>query len=466
MKGLLTQETADGDRGSALAWKDTPIGRVPADWEVLPIAELLEMTFPGEWGIEPSGHGGDVLVLRSTNIDDDGSIDYSTAAPRYLSPSKVTGKRLQTGDVLLESSGGGPAKPVGRVALFVQPADGRSYVCSNFFRTLRPRRSKVHPAFLFWRLLSLYREPRIWRYQQQTTGIINLTLREYVMALVAVPERSEQERISKALEKVNAAVEVSRALVKKYQRVHAGLIETLLTCGIDNEGRVRNRASHVFKLTELGWMPELWNARPFGHAIVFGPQNGLYKPASAYLEGDGGSPIVRIDGFHRGEPLDVTRLKRLTVTNQDLNLFGLRVGDLLINRVNSIEFVGKSALVSRLVEPTVFESNIMRVRLASDRMIPEFGLLLLTSDEVAQQIRQRAKSAVAQASINQADVRSVLVRVPPFNEQLRIVEAVDQSRAVLTALQRELEKFMRLKSGLIQALLSGRVRIPPGAAGL
>lgn len=151
----------------------------PSSWTETTIRGCLADEFPGAWGSEPGRDGPNAHILRSTNLDDDGHINFATAAKRWIDEPHLTQRRLRDGDVLLESSGGGPGKPVGRVAHFQAP-DSIAYLSSNFFRTLRPDETKVDSRFLAWRLLDLYRQPRIWNFQQQTTGIINLKTKDYL----------------------------------------------------------------------------------------------------------------------------------------------------------------------------------------------------------------------------------------------------------------------------------------------
>lgn len=202
-------------------------------WVEATIKEVLEEEFPGEWGIEPVG-AGNAKVLRSTNLDDDGHVNYATGAEREIPEAKLRSKRLQRNDILLEASGGGPGKPVGRVALF-DPPDERVYLCSNFFRVLRPSR-KVHPKYLLWRLLEVYQDPHIWTFQQQTTGIINLNISEYLGQVLSWPPLSEQRRIAAVLDSADETIKETEAVISKLKRVKTGLMNDLLT------GRVRVNA--------------------------------------------------------------------------------------------------------------------------------------------------------------------------------------------------------------------------------
>ncbi|MEQ1843924.1 MAG: hypothetical protein ABL994_26265, partial [Verrucomicrobiales bacterium] len=150
-----------------------------------------------------------------------------------------------------------------------------------------------------------------------------------------------------------------------------------------------------------------------GSLIADGPKNGLYKASTSYGQG---TRILRIDNFYAGTIGSWDGLKRLTVSDAELNDFGLAVGDIVVNRVNSMSHLGKSALVRELPESCVFESNMMRIRLEVSRLLPEFCILVLTSPGGIAQLQQNAKQAVNQASINQTDVKAVVLALPPLPE--------------------------------------------------
>jgi type I restriction enzyme S subunit len=103
--------------------------------------------------------------------------------------------------------------------------------------------------------------------------------------------------------------------------------------------------------------PKCFPVMGLGSMIAEGPQNGLYKPSSAYGQG---VPILRIDAFYDGRITDLGALKRLVVSEDEREIYGLHEGDIVINRVNSREYLGKSTIIPALPEAVVFESNMMR----------------------------------------------------------------------------------------------------------
>ena len=195
------------------------------------IGDLIHTEFAGEWGEDKRRNDlQECMVLRATNLTASG-IDYETAARRYISKSKVMAKRLRQGDLVLEAAGGGPGVPVGRVARF-DPPNKNVYVASNFFRTLRPA-PNADSGFLYYILHYLWKQPEIWHVQQQTTGIINLKVADYLGIRIEVPKLEEQRRIARILDDMDETIQANRRQLEKLRQLRAGLAADLFS------GRVR-----------------------------------------------------------------------------------------------------------------------------------------------------------------------------------------------------------------------------------
>lgn len=273
-----------------------------------------------------------------------------------------------------------------------------------------------------------------------------------------IPPLPEQRRIAEVLDAADEAIRRSEALLAKLEQVKAGLLHDLLTRGLDKIGRLRDPEAHPeqFQDSVLGRVPREWECVQFGVLIASGPQNGLYKPATAY--GVGGTRIVRIDGFYHGVFGDQEALQRVRVTSSELRAYSLAAGDILVNRVNSIDYVGKSCLVPTLREPALFESNVMRLKMAVDRVLPDYAIRAWCYHSRRHLVR-RAKSAIAQVSVNQDDVKSCWFPLPPLPEQRRIAAILDAHDARIRAERAQLDKLRQIKKGLMHDLLTGKVRV-------
>jgi len=261
-----------------------------------------------------------------------------------------------------------------------------------------------------------------------------------------LPPLAEQTRIAAKLDELLAQVDTLKAridgipaLLKRFrQSVLAAAISGRLT----EEWR-KERALPEFSEVELG------------HLIKEGPQNGLYKPSSAY---GSGVKIIRIDGFYSGEITGWEGLRSLEVDLRELESWGVREGDILINRVNSIEYLGKCALVRSVPEPTVYESNIMRMSLKSDLVHPEYLMRFLSSEVGRKKLISKAKHAVNQASINQGDVKACKVPLPSVEEQTEIVRRVEQLFAFADQLEAKVKEAKTRIDRLTQSILAKAFR--------
>ena len=180
-----------------------------------------------------------------------------------------------------------------------------------------------------------------------------------------------------------------------------------------------------------------WKKEKIKDAVIVEPQNGMYKPQSDYVTDGSGTPILRIDGFYNGAVTDFSSLKRLLCDESEKKKYLLKENDIVINRVNSIEYLGKCAHISGLVEETVYESNMMRMHFDSERFDPIYVTHLLCSRFIYDQIVNHAKKAVNQASINQKDVLDFDIYQPPLelqNEFADFVRQTDKSKLALCSL--------------------------------
>jgi len=193
------------------------------------------------------------------------------------------------------------------------------------------------------------------------------------------------------------------------------------------------------------------NMVPLGDLISEGPQNGLYRPAGDY--GDG-CPILRIDSFYDGHISTNRELKRLRIGSDDVVRYSLKIGDLLINRVNSLEFVGKCAIVEKLEEPTIFESNIMRFTVDQSRIDPKFLVRWMCLDHFRRHIVRRAKHAINQASVNQDDICCALIPLPTISAQKEILLRALQLESVAAEATESVFKLKVMSSAFLNALQS------------
>ena len=232
---------------------------------------------------------------------------------------------------------------------------------------------------------------------------------------IPVPPLAQQQRIIDHIEslfaKLDEAKQKAQDALDSFETRKAAILHKAFTGELTAQWR-----------KEHGVGMESWENLRLENLIEGGPQNGLYKPQTAYGTG---TKILRIDCFYEGAVLPWENLKRLALSKNEIEQYHLNINDIVINRVNSMAYLGKSALIRELPEECVFESNMMRIALNTRMVIPEYAIKYLNSVIGVQELRKNAKQAVNQASINQQDVKNVAIKLPKLDEQAEIVRLLD-----------------------------------------
>lgn len=193
-----------------------------------------------------------------------------------------------------------------------------------------------------------------------------------------------------------------------------------------------------------------WEKVKLGELITYGPTNGMYKPKSFY---GSGTPILRIDGFYDGKINSWDSLKKLQLEDSELETYSLQNDDIVVNRVNSMPYVGKSAIVKNLNGNCVFESNIMRLRVDDKIISPNFLVQFLISPNGYSELQKNVKHAVNQSSINQADVKNAIIPIPSLKEQHQIVSDIESRLSVCDKIEKDISKSLEKAQALRQSIL-------------
>lgn len=395
--------------------------------EYLALDSLIEKPISGEWGTGD----GDVNVIRSANFTNHGRINFDKIVARNIPDDKVKTKKLQEEDIIIEKSGGSPTQPVGRVVFFDKKG---TYLCSNFTSILRPLKQYVAPKYLHYILFCNHKFGFVEKYQNKTTGIINLQLQKYLKnTKIPLPPLAEQQKIASILDAADSLRQKDQQLIEKYTALSQSLFLEMF-----GDPKVN---------------PNNWPLTALGKIIEEGPQNGLYKPSGDYGTG---TPIIRIDSFHNSV-VELSKLKRVRVSEGELSKFEIFEGDFVLNRVNSPSHLGKCGLVSKVKERMVFESNMMRIKFNKSMVNNTFMLSILSSKYLKHQILNSSKDAVNQSSINQKDVNSFEIPLPPIELQNQFAELIQAIEAQKKQAQASLEKSAALFNSLLQRAFKGEL---------
>lgn len=177
------------------------------------LSDLFEKPISGEWGNEIEEGKKGTKVLRTTNFTNLGRLDLSDIVEREIDLIKNKNKILKMGDIIIEKSGGSPSQPVGRVVIF-DVDEKEPYFCNNFTSILRPT-DKLYPKYSLYLMKRLYDIRKVLKFQNQTTGIINLKLNDYISKTeVDIPNLELQKNISNTLDKAQELIDKRKMQIK------------------------------------------------------------------------------------------------------------------------------------------------------------------------------------------------------------------------------------------------------------
>ncbi|MGF7086577.1 type I restriction enzyme S subunit [Kroppenstedtia sanguinis] len=166
-------------------------------------------------------------------------------------------------------------------------------------------------------------------------------------------------------------------------------------------------------------LPEGWKWVRLGE-IVNSFKNGIYKPKEYY--DDIGVPCLRMYNIHQSE-LNFKDMHFLRLDPTEVDEYKLQYGDILINRVNSRELVGKCAAVPKEFPKSVFESKNIRARVCN-HVNPFYLAYVLELGYVKELILNSSKQTVGMATINQAFMSNIPVPLCSYEEQCEIISAI------------------------------------------
>lgn len=200
VRAKMEGRTPEGmDEATAALFPDgfetSELGEVPRGWALKPFGALLAHSIGGDWGSEQPEEKNTVRVaiIRGTDIPDLQSGRDNRVPIRYTSEKKLSTRRLQDGDIVIEVSGGSKDQPTGR-ALYVTYDLLKRFDCpvepASFCRLFRPV-DRATGVLLGQHLRFIYDQGKTWEYQNQSTGIANFQTTHFLeKELVAVPPDS------------------------------------------------------------------------------------------------------------------------------------------------------------------------------------------------------------------------------------------------------------------------------------
>ena len=384
-------------------YKKTEVGVIPEMWEVASL-NMLTSRATGVWGsnVQDERHSHRVEIIRAGDISQDGRL--TSTAIRYITPKELEKAKCSFDDLVITTSGNGLGK--------LWWCDGReNTAASNFVRVLHPFPSKVNGQFLAYALRT-NEGIRQLKEHTATSAYPNLRPTYFSTKWVPLPHLAEQIAIATALSDVDGLLGgLDRLIAKKCDLKQAAMQELL-------SGKTR-----------LPGFIDEWEVRRLGDLVQI--EKGQLITRNTLLPG--GIPVIaggKKPAYHHA------------VANR-------------IGRTITISASGANAGYVALYSDPIFASDCSTIS-ESDQYCLDFVYYQLL--RVQQEI-YKMQTGGAQPHIHAKDLNPMTFSFPDLTEQTAIAEVLIDLDAEVAGLEARREKTQALKQGMMQELLSGRIRL-------
>ena len=435
-------------------YKMTALGEIPNGWDVKTLVEAIgggkELIVAGPLGsnLKVSDYRDEgVPIIRLQNIERSRFINKDIKYITNKKAEELSYHSFRKGDLVLAKLG----DPVGKTCIIPDFLD-HGIVVADVVRIRVD--NKIGNSNFFNQVMNSY-----YTYKQLNSEIIGTTrprvnldqVRDLMVPIVPLPE---QHRISEVLTTIDDAIEHTESIIAKFKNIKQGLMADLLTKGIDDKGNIRSEATHRFKDSELGRIPEEWDVLRLGdHAYIKGRIGWKGLASSEYVET---GPYL-IAGNHIKSPKiiweECNHLSEFRY-NESPEI-QLKKRDIIISKDGTI---GRLGFINRLPGRATINSTMMLIRIVSEKLFPKY-VYHYFEGEFFQKIIEEKVSGSTVPHIFQRDMTTLIISAPRIHEQQRIANVLTCADNRIEREQAYLDKLILMKEGLMQDLLTGKVRV-------
>jgi type I restriction enzyme S subunit len=405
-------------------FKETIVGKIPKDWDLVSLGNKKLFTIVMGQSPPSSTYNEKGLGLPFLQ----GKIEFGDIYPSPTIFCSKPEKTAEAKDILLSVRA-----PVGDVNLATS-----TNCIGRGISAIRPNEEEINHFYLFY-ILRYSKK----RFDSISSGSTFKAVRksELERFIIPMPKKIEQLKISKILANIDENIQITKKIIEYIERLKKGLMQELFKKGIGHK---------EFKETEIGNIPKEWEIVKLGNVLEL-CQYGL----SVKILEVGKYPIIKMDDIVDGLVVP-DKIKYSNLDNDTFIHFKLEKGDVLFNRTNSYELVGRTGTFL-LDGYYVFASYLIRLKPKKGTILSNFLTFYMNFSN--NRLRQLATRAVHQANINATNLKKYKIPLPPLSEQEEICDTISAVDKKLNSERKEKIKLERIKKELMNLLLTGKVRI-------
>ncbi|QRM19009.1 restriction endonuclease subunit S [Dechloromonas sp. TW-R-39-2] len=424
----------------------------PPDWKPATLGQVSECILGGTPSTEiPQFWNGDVPWMASGDVHIRRIRDV---------PGRITALGLRSSNATLTNPPAvaiglaGQGKTRGTVALTLCTLSTNQSIA-----LLKANGSDLRTDYLFHNLDRRYEELRA-RSSGGGRGGLSKAILEAVP--IDLPPLSDQQKIAQVLDTLDIAIHETKAILAKLKAVKQGLLHDLLMRGIDVNGELRQpqaEAPHLYKQSPLGWIPKEWEdvtlgeiARRSGGFLQTGPFGSQLHAHEYVLDG---IPVIMPQDMVNGE-LSVESIARINQRKATaLSRHRVQPNDLVFSRRGDLS---RCVAIEEEHLGWLCGTGCLLARLPAHDVNGYWLALVYTQPGVQTQVMGRAVGSTM-ANLNTSILAAITIARPPVTEQNEIARRLKSLNKRIRFEEEELEKRRFEKTGLMDDLLTGRVRV-------
>ena len=276
-----------------------------------------------------------------------------------------------------------------------------------------------------------------------------------------IPESlSEQEKIAEILSTVDIAIDKTKAIVKKYKNIKKGLLQDLLTNGIDENGNIRSPETHEYKDSPLGKIPVEWECVTLdefvcskSNAIVAGPFGSDLKVSDYRKEG---VPILRLQNVGSDVFINKDIMFISDAKAKQLKRHSYSSGDIVLAKLGIP--IGKTSIVPSDFENGIVVADVVRIK-QNFQIYNKYFLMFQLNSDIGRRQLNSERIGTTRPRVNISQLKKTCIKKPGITEQNSIGSYIFEIHNKIIQETNYTLKLEAIKKGLMQDLLTNTVSV-------
>jgi type I restriction enzyme S subunit len=390
-------------------------GFIPADWKLRRLGE--EISFEG--GSQPplttfiSTYKNDYIRLLQIR-------DYKTDKYQTYVPLKLAKRFCDKDDIMIGRYG----PPIFQILRGLEGAYNVALV-----KAIPSQNILKEYAYFFLKQSTLFEF--VEKLSQRSSGQTGIDLKELRAYPLPLPKLAEQTAIATALSDADALISNLEKLIAKKRNIKQAVMQQLLQPKED------------------------WEVKKFGEVIKSCQLGGNYPNIAQ----SSNYPLMKMGNIQQGN-ISLSKVEYIPNEFKPAEKDRLRNGDVLFNTRNTLDLVGKVAIWRSELTEAYFNSNLMRIEFNNNYISSNhFMNYILNTKRMTGRLRDIATGTTSVAAIYTRDLINTIIEIPSLSEQIYIATILSHMDEEISGIETTLGKYKQIKKGMMQQLLTGKIRL-------